>query len=614
MTYLTLTNPNDTYILDIETDSLTPTLIWCVCIKNKGTKEVWKYTNPTGTTTGKFYDDLRSFFTERPEATFIGHNIISFDGYNLSRLCKFEWPYSQTIDSLVCSYLYNPALDGGHSLEAYGQRLKFPKGGHSDWSKYSEEMLEYCLNDVELTELVYDALTKKMLVLGFSELSCEIEHKIRVVIDKQQRNGFYFSRHNGEKLLHQLREREADLANQIHKLFPPELKEVGTYTKRLRKDGSNFASYERHVETHELVKDNGDGTYSCYDYSEFNIGSPKQRIERLLSVGFKPTAKTKKGNPRVDEDSLVAFSVECGRPEIKAMADWLVHNGRANMVENWLGYVGDDSRIHGRVFTCGATTRRMTHNSPNTANIPSGAKALYGHECRALWGVEPDEDLVLVGVDAAGLENVGLLHYLNNPKATVVLNRPKPDDIHSSNARSLTEALGRPVDREWGAKTTWYAWLYGAYPPKLGDILKGPPSDGDLVIKTFFKTVPGLKKLIDETQNEWSRSGGLIRTIDGGYVRCPGVNAALNYKVQSLGAIVMKLAAILLDEEAARIGLKYKGVGFIHDELQMECKIKDAEALGKLAVASITKAAEFLKFRVPLTGEYKIGKDWSLTH
>ena len=214
------------------------------------------------------------------------------------------------------------------------------------------------------------------------------------------------------------------------------------------------------------------------------------------------------------------------------------------MLETWFNNLGQDSRIHGKVFTCGATTRRMTHNSPNTANIPSGAKAKYGKECRSFWGVEPGRELVLVGYDASGLETAGLCHYLNNSVATEILLRPKPDDIHTANSKRLSEALGWPVDREWGAKTSWYAWLYGAFPKKLGSIVGaskyGMSEDeaGEIVIETFFRNVPGLKKLISDIQSEWKTSGGRLRCIDGGFVVCPSLNAALNYKIQSAGSIV----------------------------------------------------------------------------
>lgn len=622
MNYLVPENPDKTYILDIEADALDATQIWCVVVQNLTSEEQLVFT------------DKEAFNGWRQDGfTFIGHNIVSFDVPTLNRLWKTDIPLLQCVDTLILSYLYNPALKDGHSLEAWGLRLRFAKGGFSDWSRYTEEMLSYCKNDVLLTVKVYKALTQKMLRVGYSELSVEIEHKIRIVIDEQQRNGFWFDAKRASDFSRYLRGKQSDLAEQIQALFPPRRTKIKEYQLRRVKDGSTTASYERHIQEYgplnvEVFQKPYEGEfYNVYKDEPFNLGSPKQRVERLLEIGWVPTKFTKtkseaypEGFPKVDEDALVAFATESGRPEVRALAEWLVIQGRASMLDTWFNNLGSDSRIHGRIFTCGATTRRMTHTSPNTANIPSGSKAKYGHECRSFWGVEPDRGLVLVGYDAAGLETAGLCHYLNNSKATEVLLRPKPDDIHTANARRLSEALGWPVDREWGAKTSWYAWLYGAYPKKLGSIVgaskhgMSEEAAGEIVIDTFFRNVPGLKELINGIQNEWKTSGGRLRTIDGGSVICPSVGAALNYRIQSLGAILMKLASIILDEEGKRHNIPFKKVGDIHDEGQLEVLEEYAERLGKLAVWSIEEASRRLRLNVPVTGDFKIGTNWSQTH
>ncbi len=58
-----------------------------------------------------------------------------------------------------------------------------------------------------------------------------------------------------------------------------------------------------------------------------------------------------------------------------------------------------DGRVHGKVITNGAVTGRMTHHSPNMAQVPNSS-AIYGLECRDLWIVE--KGCKLVGIDASG--------------------------------------------------------------------------------------------------------------------------------------------------------------------------------------------------------------------
>lgn len=623
-------NKNFKYkIIDIEANDLKPTQIWCCVLKDLETKEVESLVG---------HEEISNWFNKNDlsKIIFVGHNALSFDVPVLNRLLNLNIDLNSVCDTYVLSLLYKPALEGGHSLESWGLRLKFPKGDFSDWSKYSEEMLKYCINDVELTYKLYQSLTQRMNEYGFSEKSAWLEHRIKVIINEQIENGCYFHKERAEDFCAELRREQSNLAKQIQTLFPPVRTLVKERPFRRLKDGSLTSQYEKdflrfgnNLEHHVIVDETGNQTlvYRCYEYQEFNLGSPKQRIEKLLELGWEPSSFTPKGQPKVDEDALVAFSK--GLPEgsreraaVEALANWLVIQGRLTMVagnpdtgsKGWLGNVGEDHRIHGYVNPCGANSRRMIHNSPNTANIPSTHKAKYGKECRSFWGVEPGRNRVLVGYDASGLETAGLCHYLNNPSATEILLRPKPEDIHTANAKRLTQALGREVDREWGAKTSWYAWLYGARSPKLGSIVKGTPDDGDVIIETFYRNVPGLKELIDSVQKEYKKNNGRLRTIDGGWVWCPSVSAALNYKIQSMGAILMKLASIILKEAAVKVDLWFLRVLDVHDEGQLETIEDRAEELGKLAVWSIEEAGRQLKLNVPVTGSYNIGVDWSETH
>ena len=89
------------------------------------------------------------------------------------------------------------------------------------------------------------------------------------------------------------------LRDSIRALFPKRLKVVGTYNRRVRKDGSDFAVYERHHEEYPEVRDNGDGTYSTLDWFEFNIGSSPQRVERLLELGWEPQDFTEEASPKL---------------------------------------------------------------------------------------------------------------------------------------------------------------------------------------------------------------------------------------------------------------------------------------------------------------------------
>ena len=436
------------WVCDIEADSLTPTRIWVVVCENAATGEVLTFLDR---------EQFNRFAAANRDSYFVGHNFLSFDVPNLNRLWGCDIPFDRVVDTLVLSYMYDPRMQGGHSLEAWGERMKFPKLAHEDWSQYSPEMLERCKQDVRLTKRVFLALTQRMSKRGFSEKSCKIEHDIRVVVDKQERNGFYFDIAGAEQLLERVQSEKDGLAGPIQTLFPPVLQSGGVYNYRCKADGTPYASFDRHLASYpKLVLAPDSLTYEVFDWQEFNIGSPQQRLSKLLSIGFKPTKKTKNGNPSVDEDSLVEFAnSKKGVPEAQAIADWLVLSGRASMLQTWLNAVDrEDSRMRGRVLTCGAITRRMTHFSPNTANIPKAKpKVKYGKECRELWTVADRVTRRLVGYDAKGLEMRMFGHYLRDPVAAELYIHGDPHAVNTAN-------LGlAPEERDLIVKNVFYAFL-----------------------------------------------------------------------------------------------------------------------------------------------------------
>lgn len=588
------------YVVDIEADDLNATVVWCASVVRVSDAKVWEFHGDN------WYQAFRDFVADRPTAIWLGHNIVSFDAPTLSRLVGADLPIERLVDTLILSQLYHPHMPGGHSLGAWGERLRFPKGDFHDWTKFSAEMLEYCTNDSKLCRKIFLALTKRMKARGFSELSCSIEHRIRAIIDIQEANGFRLDVRAAELLLADLRSREEAVVERLQDLFPPKLTPICEYKYRVKDDGTPYASYLRHAKQFARIEHYGD-TYVVYDYVPFNLGSPKQRVERLLGLGWKPTRFTPKGSPKIDEDAIVEFSESSGLPEVRALADFLVYNGRANMVQTWLNAVGPDGKIHGTVWTCGAGSRRMRHTDPNTANIP-GSGAKFGHECRSLWTCNDDPDHVLLGVDAKGIEGRIFVHYLNDEDAYDFFIAGDP---HQGNADAISKAVGFKVERG-PTKGLFYARLYGASNSKLGSMLGGKAPLGKLIRGAIDGNIPGFERLVSEVTREYESQNGFLRTIDGGFVRCPSPHAALNYKFQSAGAIVMKLASIIMHAKAGH--LRYQKVGDIHDEWQFSVHKDDAEELAKLACDSITEAGEQLEIRVKLEGDYKIGRTWAETH
>ena len=153
-------------VFDIETNGLLQdvTTIHCLAIHDLSTDQTLSYNDE-----GNQEPIVRGIQRLADADQIIGHNIIGYDIPVIRKLYPwFEKPY--VIDTLLLSRLYHPdmvnldkkhvwdgmplKLYGKHSLEAYGHRLKEHKGNYgsnSDWKTWSQEMEDYCIQDVKVT-------------------------------------------------------------------------------------------------------------------------------------------------------------------------------------------------------------------------------------------------------------------------------------------------------------------------------------------------------------------------------------------------------------------------------------------------------------------------------
>lgn len=541
--------------LDLEADGFEPTQVWCVVTRENGA-------NLVHTTPETLLEALRG------SVSVVGHNLIGYDLPVLERLWGLHIEPKRIIDTLVLSRLCDPSKSGGHSLRNWGNNLGFPKGDHTDWSCLSPEMIKYCERDVEVTEAVHKRLLQEMSDC-FSPESIELEHQVQYSVQQQQRNGWTLDQTLSRELCATFKERMNEIEETLQRQFRPII-------------------HERYSDkTGKRLKDK---------VEVFNVGSRQQIAKRLSSLGAVFGKVTEKGNPIVDEAALNTVDL----PEARAVSEYLMLQKRYAQVYSWLEHVKEDGRVHGRVISNGAITGRMTHQSPNMAQVPS-SHSPYGHECRSCWTVPSSTKLV--GFDASGLELRMLAHYMDDKEFTDVL---LTEDIHTRNQ------MAAGLETRPQAKTFIYAFLYGAGDAKIGTIVGGSAKDGSRLKQRFLRNTPALENLRERVGRASGR--GYLRGLDGRRLHVRSEHAALNTLLQAAGAIVMKKALVLLDDYAQQWNLNYKFIGNIHDEVQTEVSEKHAEKFGYLAVECLKAAGLAFDLRCPLDGEYKVGNTWAETH
>ena len=578
-------------ICDSEGDGLEPTKLWCIVAKDRDTGEIFKFVED------EVYDDFPKFVKD--VELWIGHNFIGYDAPAFNRLLCTKIKIDDIRDTLILSRLYNPVRNGGHSLARWGIALGIDKPEHNDWSQFSPEMLRRCKSDVEINYLLDIFLQK--YDNKFSKLSRWIEHHQQHILNVQKKNGFKLNEERTHKLFIKLKSKADTIEEEIQKYFPPRAKFIKRIIPRMLKSGESYSSVGlRWLEDwNEIVG----GEFSSVEFEEFNLGSTKQKVERL-KPWWKPTDPTPGGSWKINETNLATIKDEA--PEaIKKLAEWQMLTSRWKLLrEQWLDNLGKDGRVHGTVFSIGAITHRASHSNPNMGN-PVASYSPYGKECRTCWVV--DEKNWLVGTDATGIQLRILAHHINSPEYT---NEVIEGDIHTKHMASL----GSSCKERDHAKTFIYAWLLGAGNKKVASILHCSYNKAVEAQKLFLKKIPGLKKLKQRASIATKR--GFYRGLDGRKIPIKAEHYALSVFLQGDEQSIMKYANILWQREVRRKGIEFKQVAWVHDEWQTEVigTKEDAEQLGRIQVQALVDTGIKFKMNVPLNGKYKIGKNWSETH
>ena len=566
------------YIWDLEADNLLDevTQVWCHVFRNVDTDEVHTF-DPT-----QMQDAID--FMDNQVTTLIGHNVFDYDLRVMNKLYDYTYK-GEVIDTLVYSRTIWPHLKeldftsykknnfpskmiGSHSLKAWGIRLGELKGdfnsGSESFATYTPEMLEYCIQDTQVTAKLY----AKIIAKNFSKEALDLETRVHTLLLEQEEVGFDFDLKKAQSLYAEIAGRKATIEQQLVDTFEPTIIELKTKTKTI----------------------------------PFNPASRQQIADRLMKRGWKPEAFTETGDPKVDETVLSGIDM----PEAKLLSEYLMLNKRIGQLatgkQAWLK-LEKKGKIHGRVNHMGAVTSRCTHSNPNTAQIPS-VGAPYGKECRELF-IAP-RGYSLLGADASGLELRCLAHYMaaydGGAYADVVLN----GDIHTANQ----QAAG--LESRNQAKTFIYGFLYGSGDEKTGQIIGKGAKEGKAIKKKFLAKLPALKQL--RTAVAEKAGYGHIKGLDGRIIPIRHTHAALNTLLQSSGALVCKTWYVFVADALKKAKLDARIVAFIHDEVQVVVKKGQEDEAGRIILKCMRDVEDHFKFRCRLDSEYKYGSNWADTH
>ena len=227
--------------MDIEANNLLrdATKIWCIVAYDDERNLYHIYADgpflaPINTQAYTNIEDMLYMLNTVP--CLCSFNGIMFDLPLLNKLYGFEYDLNKQVDLCLDSRLQYPDREG-HSLGYFGQLLGFPKGDHSDWSRFSQEMLDYCIRDVQVTAKTYHYLKEEAGDWDWSE-SKKLEYKIADIQMRQELKGVLFDVPKAVALSATIEAELTTIEEEVLKSIPLKAVQVGvTVNKPFKKNG-----------------------------------------------------------------------------------------------------------------------------------------------------------------------------------------------------------------------------------------------------------------------------------------------------------------------------------------------------------------------------------------
>ena len=579
-------------IADIETDGFLDKLtkIHCIAVMNADdSSQRWVYSP----------DSIEEGVQQLSQASeLIMHNGIAFDIPAIQKIYPhFSVDKMTVTDTLVLSRLIRPdlknedflsqlpkKLHGSHSLKAWGQRLGEMKGDFgetTDWSVWTQEMQDYCEQDVTVTHKLWEALAPH----EWSEKAISFEHDLAELCHRIGNAGWTFDMDKAAVLYGRLSQERSELEKELLELFPAWTIEE----EFIPKVNNSKLGYEKGV---PFIK-----TKTI----EFNPNS-RRHIEFCLrqKYNWKPKEFTPVGSAKIDETTLS----ELPFPEAQKLARSFMIQKRLGMLAEgkaaWMKLMNDDGKLRHTINSLGTISGRCSSFAPNLQQVPA-VRAEFGQECRELFTVP--EGYQLVGADLSGIELRCLAHFMQDGGAYA--KEILEGDIHLANAK----AMGVSRDQ---AKTAIYCMIYGGGDKRLGEAVNGSSREGKALRAKFYQNNPAFASLLKAVA-EVVRTRKHLSGLDGRKLHARSEHGQLNVLLQSAAALIAKQWVKLIDQAIKQENLDAEIIAFVHDEVQIKVK-GDADYVGNLARRMAEEAGRHFNFKLPIGAEYTIGRNWAETH
>ena len=350
---------------------------------------------------------------------------------------------------------------------------------------------------------------------------------------------------------------------------------------------------------------------------EFNINSPKQLGVILFEKLGLPNGKKTKTGYSTSADVLEKLAGEY--PIVGDILEYrTLSKLKSTYADGLQNFVEADGKIRTSFNQTITATGRLSSTEPNLQNIP--IRIELGRLIRKVF--HPMDGNVFVDSDYSQIELRILAHMSGDEKLIEAYNSGQ--DIHSTTASQVFHVPFEEVTPllRRNAKAVNFGIVYGISAFGLSQDLDISRKEAQEYIDRYFETYPKIKEFIDNTVADAKETGktttiyGRIRPIpelssSNFMQRQFGERVAMNAPIQGTAADIIKIAMIRVHDRLIKEGYKSRLILQVHDELLIETKESEKDAVIALLEEEMHQVASL---SVPLEVGTAWGANWYDAH
>lgn len=353
---------------------------------------------------------------------------------------------------------------------------------------------------------------------------------------------------------------------------------------------------------------------------EFNLGSPKQLGAILYDkLGLPVLSKTATGQPSTAEAVLAELAEQDHALPKLLMEYRSLSKLKSTYTDKLPEQINPRTgRIHTSYHQAVAATGRLSSTDPNLQNIP--IRTAEGRRIRQAF-VAP-KGYKLMSADYSQIELRIMAHLAKDEGLLDAFRHDR--DVHRATA---AEVFGVPLDevsndQRRSAKAINFGLIYGMSAFGLAKQIGVDRKQAQAYIDTYFARYPGVLAYMERTREQATQQG-YVETLFGRRLYLPDIHAknpalrkgaertAINAPMQGTAADIIKRAMIAVDQWLLASGLDARVILQVHDELVLEVREDQVDAL-KAGLLPVMSGAATLD--VPLVVEAGVGDNWDEAH